>query len=401
MKNSNFKSFFKYSWVVLLAVSLFTTSCKDDDDVVDEETTIVEDGVYIKGAGTAFTALNVDALMKKAINEVGQAERATMYEMYLPVKAGADGFQIVMVEGGAEKIYGPGSDFEVVATPGDNEPTGAAFSRGTLEESSNVFTVAVDGFYHVVLDTEYNKIIVAKAEWGVIGAAVPSGWTGSTPLKPVAFDLEAMTFKVENMAFTKGDFKFRYSEGWKIEIDVTDDLEDNHVKVNTNLGGSLDALVAGGDNIPNNAPGIYTIELAWTKSAGYTATATKTGDLDMTDYSAHEIGLVGDGVMVDGAAHDWSATIRTHVPTLSGTVYTWTWAATTVTTAGSFKLRQGQTWDDLVYGYSQDDMAGSAADDFEGNGDGNFVPKVDGTYNFTLTIDAATETYTFTAEAAK
>lgn len=45
-------------------------------------------------------------------------------------------------------------------------------------------------------------------------------------------------------------------------------------------------------------------------------------------------------------------------------------------------------------------MAGTAANKFGADGDGNFVPLEDGNYNIVFEIDAATEVYTFTVDLA-
>ena len=109
MKNQLFKR-----WASLLVMAVFAmlamVSCKDDDPDPDNPI-IVEDGLYVMGAGTGLTTLNGDGLMAKAKNEVLQEERATLYEMYVAVKAGSEGFNLVNVVGGVSTSWGPGSDF--------------------------------------------------------------------------------------------------------------------------------------------------------------------------------------------------------------------------------------------------------------------------------------------------
>ena len=53
----------KYTWVLLLALVVFSSSCKDDPiDPIDPDP-VVEDGWYVTGAGTALTALDAKGLM--------------------------------------------------------------------------------------------------------------------------------------------------------------------------------------------------------------------------------------------------------------------------------------------------------------------------------------------------
>jgi hypothetical protein len=166
--------------------------------------------------------------------------------------------------------------------------------------------------------------------------------------------------------------------------------------VNANFGGAVDALVPGGDNISNENPGYYTISVNWSLAGGTVASAEKTGDLELVDYTDTELGLVGDGLVVGGVQHNWEETVMLHTPEVDETNYTWTYTGVEVTLAGSFKIREGQNWDGKVIGYPEVTMAGAAADNFESNGDGNFVPLEDGVFDMVLLIDAVTENYTLT-----
>lgn len=386
----------------MAALTLFISSCKDDEPT--DPPKVIEDGLYVKGAGTALTDYNVKGLLKTTRNEVNQTERPNLVELYVAVKAGTDGFNIVDVVGGVPTVYGPGTDFAVVAEADRNvdEPK-VDFWRGSYTASTTAFTVPADGLYHIVLDKELKKIAVLPVVWGVIGAATPGGWGGSTPMPAKGFDLNTMTFEINDMVLTKADWKFRYSDGWKVILDAEYDLGGGVVgiKANTNLGGAVDALVPGGANIPNAEPGKYTAKMVWTLGTGFVATMTKTGDLELIDYTNTELGLVGDGLMVSGAQHNWDVTLMVSKPVVENvTNYTWTYNQVSVTTLGSFKIREGQDWNKKSIGYNDVTMAGLAADKFTTNNDGNFVPTEDGTYDMVLKIDAVTEKYTLTVNPA-
>jgi len=401
----NLIKFSKVAWLMVMALALITTSCnKDDDDTPGggDDPVIVLDGIYVKGAGTALADFDDKGMMKITRNEVTQEDRASLVELYIAVKAGADGFNIVTVEGSTHTTYGPGADFAEVTELDVNEPQNG-LQRGSVAETDAKFTVDTDGLYHVVFDTDLKIATIAKVEWGLIGAATPGGWGESTQLTSGGFDLNTMTFTMTDLKLTKGDFKYRYSNGWKVILDAEVDLGGGvvGVKVNSNYGGATDALVPGGDNIVNDAPGFYTVTMTWTLGAATTANLEKTADLELVNYSATELGLVGDGVMDAGAPVGWDLTILNHVPVITDeTTYTWTYAGVEVTTAGSFKIREGQDWNGKVIGYPDVVMGGTAAADFETNGDGNFVPLADGTYDFELVIDAVTEIYTLNVKAA-
>jgi hypothetical protein len=285
---------FLSSLLVAIAFMFTFTACDPDEDPIDEPV-LVEDGIYVYGTGTGNIKYAADALMKATRNEKTQTERTQLLESYVAVKAGADGFHIVIVEGGKPKLYGPGDNFATVdaADKTGQEPT-SWFARGGIKESATPFTVTEDGLYHVVYDTELKVAVVAKADWGIIGAATPGGWGANTALTG-AFDLNTMTLQATEIIMLAADWKFRYSNGWKIVLDETYDLGDGvmGVLVNTNFGGAIDALVPGGGNIVNAEPGYYTISMTWTRGAGFTASITKTGTYTPPSFP-DAVYLVGD-----------------------------------------------------------------------------------------------------------
>lgn len=86
----------------------------------------------------------------------------------------------------------------------------------------------------------------------MIGNATPQGWDASTALTSDDYLVWKGT-----VAMTEGEFKFRANDNWDI-----------------NLGGSLDDLVQGGDNIKSPGAGTYEVTLDLSKLP-YTATFTK------------------------------------------------------------------------------------------------------------------------------
>lgn len=404
MKNLMMKITTALAMVALFALVFGVSSCKKDDDEPTPDPVIVLDGFYVKGGSTALADFDAKGMMKTTPNEVNQSARPSLLELYIAIKGGAPGFSIAQVAGSVKTSFGPGADFAVVpeAQRVTDDPK-VDFWRGSYTASATAFTVPTDGLYHVVIDTELKKVVICPVVWGVIGAATPGGWGGSTQFTSKGFDLNTMTFEITDMVMTKADFKFRYSDGWKIALDTTLDLGGGvkGVKVNTNFGGTVSALVPGGANIPNATPGKYTGKMVWTLGAPYAATMLKTGDLEIKDYTNTELGLVGDGLIVGGVVQTWDLTILLHKPVVENiTTYFWTYNQVEVTTAGSFKIREGQDWNHKSIGYNDVTMAGLSADKFGTNGDGNFVPLENGVYDMVLKIDAVTEKYTFTVNPA-
>ena len=404
----------RFMYAMMAAVMAFSFSaCSDDDDNGGEDVgPKVLDGLYVKGAGTALSELKTAGRLSVAKNEVLQEDRASLYEVYVAVKKGSEGFNLVNVAGSEIVTLGPGSDFAAV-TEEDlhvDEPKDGLLQKGGVVESETPFTVQEDGLYHVVYDSELKKGAISKVTWGVIGAATPGGWGTSTVLAMKAFDLNKIEFEATGIALVKGDYKYRYSNGWKIFLDDELDLGEGKkgVTVNTNLGGALNALVPGGDNIVFDGRGLYTLSFVWELAKAPVASLTKTGDLDVTDYSTYEMGIIGN-VYSDGAAQaTWNVNYpgKTLAPEKDGNVYTWTYSDLALTEGvpaegeewvGEFKFRQGEGWDGKSIGFNDVELSGNAAENIVNNG-GNFAFKsaYAGTYDIVLTIDAATEIYSVT-----
>jgi len=397
MKNSFQKFSMIMAMLALVMIVIGTSSCKKSSSTTTTTPTIVLDGFYVKGAVAAYSDYNAKAMMKTTPNEVTQTARLHLMELYIPLKAGAAGFNIVKVAGSVKTIYGPGTGFGVVATPTTDEPK-VAFQRGPATTTNpGVFTVPADGFYHVVIDDSLNKVAIMRVHWGMIGAATPGGWSNDTMMTESAFNGTDMSWTLTGFKLMKGDWKLRYSHGWKVEIDTNVVLgASKGVKVNTNFGGTIAALVPGGANIVNAAPGIYTITFAYKLGTGYTLTATKTGDIPPIDYSQYQMDIIGDAYLKqDGTPAAWDESYGKTLPTISGTTYTWTYNITFID-GKDFKFRQGDDWAGKSVGFPDVVMAGGAAANFANDG-GNFKVTGAGAYTMVLKIEAATETYTVTA----
>ncbi|PCJ63749.1 MAG: hypothetical protein COA58_15520 [Bacteroidetes bacterium] len=376
--------------VAILAAlfGLFTLqSCKDDDGTVTPTEEIVEDGFYIQGGATAYSGFDIKATLKTAKNEVLQEDRATLLEVYVAVKAGTEGFNIIQVNGATKTTWGPGTDWTTAM--GGNEEPQVDIQRGDIEEGTSVFTVPADGLYHVVIDTETGRGAIVPVKWGFIGQATPGGWSGDTEFDAPAFDMTTMTYGLSDVVMSSGEYKFRYSGGWKVELDSTLDLGDGNkgVKFNTNYGGALDALVAGGTNMTTDQSGIYDVAITWTAGSGHSATLTRTGDVPPRDWSNVSIGLIGDGVN-NG---NWDGELHATTPAKDGDTYTYAFTGVELVNAGGFKLRTAGTWDDVNLGYSSDVLTGPDKADITDDG-GNMKVAADGTYDLLFVIDAKAET---------
>lgn len=400
MRKVNLRRLLSLLSVVFLSALVAFTSCKDDPD----DDPIVLDGFYVLGDASAYATFDAKARMKVTRNEVTQTDRATLLELYIPLKAGAAGFQIAQVAGAVKTYFGPGTAYGDITQGTTDEPK-VTFQRGEYAENALKFTVPADGMYHVVIDTDLKKVVIVPVHWGIIGAATPNGWGGSLAMDEGAFNLTKMEWTLTGVELRNGDWKFRYSEGWKVELDTVLDLGGGNkgVKVNSNLGGAVDALIAGGANIVNTAPGVYNMKLAYEVGAGYTATITKTGDLPLTNWTGVQLDAVGTGVSIDNllaipdpSSWGWGNVLLADngaIPTKVGDVYTWTWTGIILEASEGFKLRtlngvappvNGANFD---AGFTAVDVTASSPKVVDAGG--NLSVNAKGPFDITLTIDAA------------
>ena len=340
MKNLMIKLSTMLALVTVFALVFGVSSCKKDDTTTTPPA-IVLDGYYVKGAACAYTDFNSKAMMKITFNENGGAVDSSLLELYIPLKAGTAGFSIVKVAGSVQTTFGPATGFGVVTAKTTDEPK-LPWQRGPVSSTSTTtFNVPANGFYHVVFDTHSNRVALMRVVWGLIGAATPGGWSNDTMMTESAFNANTMTYTLTGLTLLKGEWKLRYTHGWKVELDTTNSDPTKWVKANTNFGGVLGTLVAGGPNIVNATPGIYTIVFTYTLGSGYTLTLTKTGDIPAINYSTYLMSIIGDAYTnPDGTAGDWTQNWGQSLPTVSGTDYTWTYTITFID-GKDFKFRQG------------------------------------------------------------
>ena len=145
-------------------------------------------------------------------------------------------------------------EFKFTGQPNWDGPNyGAGSSPGALSTDGGAGNInAAAGYYFATVNTNALTYTLKAMAWGVIGSATPTGWDSDTKF---TYDASTMTLKIDNIKLTDGELKFRANNDW---VD--------------NLGGSLDNLTPGGDNIQVSA-GEYTLTLDLTKPA-YSAKLT-------------------------------------------------------------------------------------------------------------------------------
>ncbi len=359
---------------MIAAMLISFASCNDDDD---PDPIILEDGFYLVGNGTALTEIDAKGLFQSTRNEVGQVDRPELREIFVAVQGGEAGFNIVSVSGGTTTYWGPGADFAKIEGEAlDVEEPRNGLWRGSLVESETVFAVEEDGLYHVAFDTELMIVMIAKADWGVIGGATPGGWSENTPM-PATFDLESMSFEATELTLLENEYKFRYSDGWKVFMDA-----EGTVKVNANLGGSLEALVPGGDNMAVPEYAIYTLNLTWNLGTGFTASLTKTGEAEPLPEYPENLYMIGATI----GGWDWAANGVQMIPVHSHPELFWAivWCEAGVADAG-IKFAPGMEW------VGDFGVSGDATDGVWAKGSDN-LPDVATSGYYIIVVDLENET---------
>jgi uncharacterized protein (TIGR02145 family) len=378
-------------------------SAKSARCVYHGEGEAVLDGYYVVGPAAGELFCEDENRMTIARIEVDinvQVERPELVELFISLKGGA-GFNIVGVDESNVVSFGPGSDFQLVMDPVNNEPDIGTFWRGSAQENNERFMVPEDGFYHVVYDKEYNIAVLAKVEWGMIGGAMPFGWAKDTIMNYHGYSCDSAVYSLDSVPLLKNEYRFRYSGGWFIEIDVSDSNFQNHVKIGTSLGGESDSLFNNGPALLNTALGYYDVKLLYNKDVKKFQQTLKWLSMIIFTYDDVDLGLIGDGLIFDGSQWNWNEGWGLHFPEINGNHYTWSWENVEVLTSGAFKLRSGQDWGGYAFGYFDLTIEGDAADDFISDENYSIVPLINQVVNMTFTIDAGTDTKTLMINAAK
>lgn len=128
---------------------------------------------------------------------------------------------------------GSGFQFKFQRKPGDwNNAIGAGalstFSGAATNEGDNIGVNAGEGVYYMDVNLSEGKITATKVEkMGIIGGF--NNWEGDAVM---TWNAKEYCFEATNVGVTADGWKFRVNGGWDV-----------------NLGGSINDLTAGGDNI--------------------------------------------------------------------------------------------------------------------------------------------------------
>ena len=144
-------------------------------------------------------------------------------------------------------------EFKLTSAP-DWSHTNYGVKAGKLDTAGDNLSVASAGFYHIVANLSDMSYAVTSTQWGLIGSATPGDWTTSTPM---TYNSADNSWSVTANLIV-GEYKFRANNDWAL-----------------NMGGAVDHLKQGGDNLKVNVAGNYTIKLYLTNDETSYCTVTK------------------------------------------------------------------------------------------------------------------------------
>lgn len=356
-------------FVAALVAAVTFTSCDGNKTNGPVDLNQLPNGFYVSEAGVDLIEENA---MDQGINEVDQTARTGMYEKYIVLEAGKK-YEFVNKKGAEADRFGSVLEAASLVTEG---PEVAGY-KGALVANATV-EVPETGLYHIVLDFDEDgaladvggaQCIVVPVVWGVRGAM--NGW-GYT-----AGEKAADSYKWEwNCTIeTAGAFKFDYSGGWKIELDIA-----KLVKANTNLG--AECIPGGGDIALERAEYKITLEFvgpAATTQDSYKYTVEKTGDLAVLDPSTFVYSFIGT---VNG---NWDTDTDFAFVSKDGDHYVFE-AKNLDLAAGQFKIRFNHDW---AKSFGGSDLT---IEGIEASGDGDItIPAFKGSAKFEFDWDGSAE----------
>jgi hypothetical protein len=323
-------------FATIVAMGSLTLSSCDPKDPIEEE--IVLDGFYVSGDACAFsTVTTLGQLKATTVENDNNSARVGLGEIYIALEAGKT-FTLTEVAGATRTVNGPGAGFASVDQVAGGDEMGAKIQKGKYA-AGGTFTVPTSGLYHIVVDKQTTTVVIMPvSKWAIIGGATPLGWSDNDMALKGTFNKDSIVFEIKDLTLLAGDFKFRHSGAWKQTIVATP-----LIKVNTNFGGTMAALVPGGANIPlvKADNGKYTVTARWTKAKGMQISMVKTGTVVVAEYPAN-LYMIGSSI----GGWDWAgAYIITMNPVHSHPNAFWAIAYIDApATDPGFKFAPGKEW---------------------------------------------------------
>jgi hypothetical protein len=254
---------FNLSTLGLLCLLAISACTKDDKP---EPADLSSDGFYVVGNATAYNACNANSKMLAGKNAaLGGAVTPGLWERYVALEAGST-FTITKIEQGQRTDYGS-DNLQSIDIENENSEVYTTILSG-IYTANKTLTVQESGLYHVVVYEPEFKVLIIPVVWGIMDSG------SQNQLLPGVFSRNEVRFSAQNVALAARSFDIVNLKGTMDWINT-----EETIKINRQVGGSMDSLVIGGGNISSPGEARYDISIIWNHQSGMSGTLQFAADL--------------------------------------------------------------------------------------------------------------------------
>lgn len=379
-----------------IAILAFFVGCSDDDDttvadnddidaIIDdivESGPTLSDGIYIVGAAVSGDTTAANLLQAGLVEapEFTTQSRDGFYEAYIYMGAGS--YSFVKVEGETTTALG-GAWTKVFV--GDSIES---FSGALEADSEGASPFETGKLAHVMYDASTSQYALTAIEyWEVIGSATDGGWSVGQQINEISKSSEEVVFVGEGITMREGPYKFRFNSNWDINLEEgeCDAAATTCLKYFTNIGGTLDDVVAGGANMEfaTGNDGVYKVTITYSNGPGLSLSVAveKTGDAEVLAEYPETLYMIGSAI----GGWDWVDNGQPLIPVYDNKHLFWKVVYLDTAGGAEFKFSPVMEWNG-DFGKTGDAVEGV----FAKGGDNLATPGGPGYYAITVNLETET-----------
>jgi hypothetical protein len=379
-----------------IAILAFFVGCSDDDDTTvadnDDIDTIIDDivesgptlsdGIYMVGSAVSGDTTAANLLQAGLVEapEFTTQSRDGFYEAYIYMGAGS--YSFVKVEGETTTALG-GAWTKVFV--GDSIES---FSGALEADSEGASPFETGKLAHVMYDASTSQYALTAIEyWEVIGSATDGGWSVGQQINEISKSSEEVVFVGEGITMREGPYKFRFNSNWDINLEEgeCDAAATTCLKYFTNIGGTLDDVVAGGANMEfaTGNDGVYKVTITYSNGPGLSLSVAveKTGDAEVLAEYPETLYMIGSAI----GGWDWVDNGQPLIPVYDNKHLFWKVVYLDTAGGAEFKFSPVMEWNG-DFGKTGDAVEGV----FAKGGDNLATPGGPGYYAITVNLETET-----------
>lgn len=379
-----------------IAILAFFVGCSDDDDttvadnddidaIIDdivESGPTLSDGIYMVGSAVSGDTTAANLLQAGLVEapEFTTQSRDGFYEAYIYMGAGS--YSFVKVEGETTTALG-GAWTKVFV--GDSIES---FSGALEADSEGASPFETGKLAHVMYDASTSQYALTAIEyWEVIGSATDGGWSVGQQINEISKSSEEVVFVGEGITMREGPYKFRFNSNWDINLEEgeCDAAATTCLKYFTNIGGTLDDVVAGGANMEfaTGNDGVYKVTITYSNGPGLSLSVAveKTGDAEVLAEYPETLYMIGSAI----GGWDWVDNGQPLIPVYDNKHLFWKVVYLDTAGGAEFKFSPVMEWNG-DFGKTGDAVEGV----FAKGGDNLATPGGPGYYAITVNLETET-----------